>query len=111
MRVRPTGGLVGKWLGHEGGVVAKLARNKLDAVLEGEAQVACLQSFMWPIVDLELSGAILAVSRDNVDADVRHQFDDALCYRHGSIAHGVEDVQSIENRLHRGWIEQVKLVL
>jgi len=41
----------------------------------------------------------------------RHQFDNALCNRHGSVAHGVEDVQSIENRLHGGWIEQVKLVL
>src|SRR5438067_12360098 len=91
-------------------MVAQLPRDILDAVFECEAQVTCAQPLVRPVVDLELSGAIFAVGGDNVDADLRHQFDDTLCYRHSRVAHMVEDVQAVEDRLHSSWIEQVKFV-
>src|SRR5579875_1465467 len=78
MRVSATGRLVGEWLGHEGGMIAELAGNELNTILEGKAEVTRSQCPVRPVVDLELSGAILAVGGDDIDADLRHQFDDAF---------------------------------
>src|SRR6266566_4769422 len=65
---------------------------------------------MRPVVDLELPRTIFAVGCDDIDADLGHQFNDALGDRHGHVTHGVEDVQAIENRFHGGWVEQIILV-
>src|SRR5579863_6144698 len=104
MCMRAAGGLVRKRFGHKSGVVAKLVRDVLNAVFEGETKVAGAQGFMRTVVDLELSGSVFGIGGNNVDADVWHEFDYALDHGYGGIAHGIEDVQAVEDRLHAAWI-------
>src|SRR3989442_8474020 len=65
---------------------------------------------MRPVVDLKLPWTIFAVGCDDIDTNLRHQFNDTLSDRHRHVTHGVEDMQAIENRFHSRWVEQIKLV-
>src|SRR5712692_4606761 len=110
MRMGTTGRLVGERFGHEGGMIAKLVGNHLYAVLESETQVTGSQRFMRAVVDLVLARAVFTVRGDDINANLWHQFDNALGDRGSHVARGIEDMQPIKDRFHSDRLEQVKLI-
>ena len=111
VRVAPAAGRVGPRLRHERREVAVLLRDLLDAVLERERVVRAGEAPSGREVDLPLRPGVLAVRRDDVDADLRHLVEDPADRRHVVVPERVEDVVAGEQRLVRVAGQEVELEL
>ena len=92
-------GRVGPRFRHEGGEVAVLFRDLLHAVLERERVVRTGETASGREVDLPLRSGVLAIRRDDVDADLRHLVEDPADRGHEVVPERVEDVVAGEQRL------------
>src|SRR5258708_21553545 len=68
VRMRSRSRLIGERLGHKSGVVAQLTSNIFYAIFEREAQVTGSYPLVWPLIGLELTGAIFGLSCGGVES-------------------------------------------